>query len=43
MRTGTIDHSTEKPAAVQRRDRSELVVAGTPDVAEVLSQRAVPV
>jgi len=34
MGSGTIDHSPQKPAAVQRRDRSQLVMAGTTDVAE---------
>jgi len=43
MRSGTVDHSSKKPPAVQRRDSRQLVVAGTPDVAEVLVQRAVTV
>jgi hypothetical protein len=43
MRSGTIDHSAKKPVAVQRSDGGELVVAQTPDVTEVLGQRAVVV
>ena len=38
MRARTIDHSAKKPATVQRRDASQLVVAGAPGVAEVLGQ-----
>jgi hypothetical protein len=38
MRARAIDHSAKKPATVQRRDASQLVVAGAPGVAEVLGQ-----
>ena len=43
MRAGTVDHSTKKPPAAQRRDRSQLVVTRTADIPEVLGQRAVSV
>ncbi len=43
MRSRTIDHSAKKPVAIQRSDSSELVMARTSDVAEVLGQRAVTV
>jgi hypothetical protein len=43
MRSGTINHSAKKPVAIQRGDSSQLIVAGPPDVAEVLGQRAVTV
>jgi len=43
MCSGTIDHSAKKPSAVQRRDSSQLVMAGPPDIVEVLRQRAITV
>src|SRR5215831_11780231 len=41
MCSRTISHSAKKPAAIQRGDCSQLVMAAPPNVAEVLGQRAV--
>ena len=43
MRSWTIDHPAKKPIAVQRRNGSQLVVAGASRKTEVLGQRAVGV
>jgi hypothetical protein len=43
MRARTVDHSAKKPAAVERRDGGQLVVAWTSGVAEVPGQRTVGV
>src|SRR5258707_6709620 len=36
MRSGTVDHSSKEPAAIQRRDSRQLVVAGNPPCSQGL-------